>query len=85
MLPIFSLVYFVLPVIHFATGIIFMVTNNPGRPQRGRPPAPRETVRRNRIVTFLTDGRLENLKRLADRNETTLSQACHQLLKKELA
>jgi hypothetical protein len=63
-----------------------MVTNNnQGRPQRGRPPAPRETVRRNRVVTFLTDGQLENLKRLADRSETTLSQACHQLIKKELA
>ena len=85
MLPIFSLVYFVLPVISFATGIIFMAINKPARPQRGRPPAPRETVRRNRVVTFLTDGQLETLKRLADRNKTTLSQACHQLIKKELA
>ena len=85
MLPIFSLVYFVLPVISFATGIIFMAINKPGRPQRGRPPAPRETVRRNRVVTFLKDGQLETLKRLADRNKTTLSQACHQLIKKELA
>ena len=63
MLRIFSLIYFVLSAIRFATGIISMVTNdnNPGRPQRGRPPTPRETVRRNRIVTFLTDRQLETI------------------------
>ena len=74
MCPIFSLVYFVLPAINFVTGIIFMITNNPGRSQRGRPPKPRETVRRNRVVTLLTDDQLENLKKLADRNETMPSQ-----------
>jgi hypothetical protein len=85
MLSVFSHGYFVLQAKHMQMRRIQkMVTKQSRRPQRGRPPEPKETVRRNRVVTFLTDYELENLKQMADRNETTLSQACRHLIKKEL-
>jgi len=45
----------------------------------------REKVRRNRVVTFLTDGELEVLKTMAEAEKETLSGACYQLLKNQLS
>lgn len=50
----------------------------------GRPPSPREKVRRNRIVTFLTDQQLTKLQELAERDGTSLSLACFDVLKQHL-
>jgi len=52
--------------------------------QLGRPPSPREKVRRNRIVTFLTDRQLKKLQQLAERDGTSLSWACYGVLKEHL-
>jgi len=55
------------------------------RPPRGRPPVEKGKARRNRVVTFLTDRELANLKTLAMATNDTLSGACYQLLKKKLS
>lgn len=64
---------------HYAMG-------NPerGRPRLGRPPAPKEEVRSNRIVTFLTDQQLAKLRELAERDRTSLSRACYRVLRRHL-
>lgn len=61
-----------------------MNTNSLNCPKRGRPPAPRDEVRRNRIVTFVTDEELNYLKDLATRSEITLSLACYQMIKQQI-
>lgn len=45
----------------------------------------RKKVRRNRVVTFLTDGELQVLKQLARAENETLSGACYRLLKNRLS
>ena len=50
----------------------------------GRPPAPPETVRKNRIVTFVTDEEFEKLERLAERSDQSLSAAVYELLARAL-
>jgi hypothetical protein len=61
-----------------------MTMSQPERPKRGRPPVPKNQARRNRVVTFLTDAELNQLKQRALKMEMTLSQACHRLIRKAL-
>ena len=51
-----------------------------GRPRRGRPPRPKETVRSHRIVTYVTGDELAALERLAEREGATLSGIVHDIL-----
>ncbi len=46
----------------------------------GRPPAPPETVRRNRVATFLTDAEFVKLERIADQKDLPLSAAVYEIL-----
>ena len=50
----------------------------------GRPPAPREQVRANRVVTFLTDEELSALRARAEANDSSLSLALHNIVTREL-
>ena len=54
------------------------------RRRRGRPPQPPETVRRNRVTTFLTDDEFEKLERVAAETEKSLSAALYQLVTRAL-
>ena len=46
----------------------------------GRPRLNPETVRSNRIVTFVTNSELAKLERKADQKRVSLSSAVHQIL-----
>jgi len=46
----------------------------------GRPRLNPETVRSNRIVTFVTNSELAKLERKADQERVSLSSAVHQIL-----
>lgn len=61
-----------------------MTKTDTDRPRLGRPPSPKDQVRDNRIVTFLTDRQLEKLRQLAERDGTSLSRACYQVLRQHL-
>jgi hypothetical protein len=50
----------------------------------GRPPAAPEIVRRNRVVTMVTDGELRTLSKLAHENNRSLSAIVHQILSQHL-
>jgi len=50
----------------------------------GRPPLPKECVRSERVVTFLTREENEQLHILAAAEEKSVSQTCHDLLIKEI-
>jgi hypothetical protein len=50
----------------------------------GRPPRPAETVRSQRVVTFVTPAELEALERLSERWETSLSGTVHRLVYRAL-
>jgi hypothetical protein len=50
----------------------------------GRPPSPPGEVRGNRVVTFVTDAQLEELKRLALQCDTSLSGICFRILQARL-
>ena len=50
----------------------------------GRPAGPPETVRRNRVVTFLTDAEFEKLEALADEKDEPLSAVLYEILSRAL-
>jgi len=50
----------------------------------GRPPAPPEQVRRNRVVVMLTDAELASLHRLADARGKPQGTVAHELLSRAL-
>ena len=61
------------------------MTGHPSnRSKMGRPPSPRNKVRGNRIVTFITDKQMTRLKNIADNEGRSLSATCYLLLKKHL-
>ena len=52
-----------------------------GRKKRvGRPAGPPESVRRNRVVAFITDAELAKLHRMADQKDSPLATVVYQLL-----
>lgn len=50
----------------------------------GRPPAPPESVRRNRVVVMVRDDELAALHRLADARGMPLGSVAYELLEKAL-
>ena len=54
------------------------------RPKMGRPPAPPETVRSQRVVTYVTRVELAELERIADREGWPLSKVVHEILARSL-
>jgi hypothetical protein len=56
------------------------VTQRKERKQMGRPRLNPDTVRSNRIVTFVTNSEMANLERKADQERVSLSSAVHQIL-----
>ena len=54
------------------------------RKRMGRPLTAQETVRRNRVVTMVTDSELEKLTMLADQKSKSLSAVVHQILSRRL-
>ncbi len=50
----------------------------------GRPPGPPENVRRNRVMTTFTDGELEQLERLSQRERIPLGTLIHRTVKRGL-
>jgi hypothetical protein len=55
-----------------------------GSRRLGRPSSPRNEVRGNRVVTFVTDAQLAELQRLALQDGTSLSGACFRILQANL-
>jgi hypothetical protein len=51
-----------------------------GRPKMGRPPSPRDSVRSNRVVTFVTPAELRKLESIAGHEGKSLSKVVHQIL-----
>ncbi|RLA28014.1 MAG: hypothetical protein DRR11_17355 [Gammaproteobacteria bacterium] len=51
----------------------------------GRPPLPKECVRSERVVTFLTREENEQLHKLAAAQGKSVSQTCHDLLVNEIS
>ncbi len=58
--------------------------STPKRPRLGRPPGPRDQVRPNRVVTFVTDQELLLLRAGADARHSSLSRHLHDLLTSKL-
>ena len=56
------------------------VTQRKERKQMGRPRLNPETVRSNRIVTFVTNSEMAKLERIADQESVSLSAIVHQIL-----
>ena len=56
------------------------VTQGKERKQMGRPRLNPETVRSNRIVTFVNNSEMAKLERKADQERESLSSAVHQIL-----
>ena len=50
----------------------------------GRPRFPPDTVRANRVVTFVTEGEMSELLRLAKAGDLSMSAVCHQLIGESL-
>jgi hypothetical protein len=50
------------------------------RPRMGRPRENPESVRSNRVVTFVTNSELTNLERIADEKGISISAVVHQIL-----
>jgi hypothetical protein len=50
------------------------------RPRMGRPREIPESVRSNRVVTFVTNSELTNLERIADEKGISISAVVHQIL-----
>ena len=46
----------------------------------GRPPAPPETVRSHRLVTFVTDSELNEIRSIANELGESMSRVCHRLI-----
>ena len=56
-----------------------------GKRRLGRPPGPPETVRRNRVVTLLTDTEFEELTHIAYDQGESVSALVHQIISRYLA
>jgi hypothetical protein len=54
------------------------------KPRMGRPPAPPETVRRNRVTTTLTDAELAALERMADQRGLPTGTMLYELVRRAL-
>ena len=52
----------------------------PNKRKLGRPRLPTHRVRSERVVTFLTPSEMEQLHKMADANDDTISAACHRIL-----
>lgn len=50
----------------------------------GRPPGSAESLRRNRVVTMVTDSELKRLTAIAEAEDESLSAAVHKLLARSL-
>jgi len=50
----------------------------------GRPPAPREQVRANRVVTLLTDEELSILRARANADDSSVSRCLYTIVAREL-
>ena len=50
----------------------------------GRPPKPRDEVRSERVVSFVTPGELDTLLELADNNGESVSAVVHRILRSAL-
>jgi hypothetical protein len=50
----------------------------------GRPPKPAETVRSERVVSFVTPGELEQLEKISARRGVSLSAVIHSLVVRSL-
>ncbi len=55
-----------------------------GKTRMGRPPAPPETVRRNRVTTTLTDDELASLEQMADERGLPTGTMLYELVKRTL-
>ena len=56
----------------------------PMRPRMGRPPKPRDEVRSERVVSFVTRGEFDTLSELAVLRGESLSTVVHQILRSAL-
>ena len=52
----------------------------PGCRRLGRPPGTPESVRRNRVVTLMTDAESEKLTKIADKEGKSVSALVHEVL-----
>jgi hypothetical protein len=50
------------------------------KPQRGRPKSSKKTARPNRIVTFVTDAELRQLKQVANDEERSMAAVVHRII-----
>ena len=55
-----------------------------GTRRRGRPPSTPEKTRRNRVVTLMTDAEFENLTKVADQDEKSVSAMVHEIVSRYL-
>ncbi len=55
-----------------------------GSRRLGRPPGAPESIRRNRVVTLMTDAEFEKLTRIADEEEKSVSAMVHQIISRYL-
>jgi len=56
-----------------------------GRGRRfGRPPKPAETVRSERVVSFVTPGEFQQLEKISDRRGVSLSAVIHSMVARSL-
>ena len=60
-------------------------SNGSIRPRLGRPPKPREEVRSERVVSFVTRGDFDVLCELANDREESISAVIHLILSSALA
>ena len=58
--------------------------DRPIRQRLGRPPKPRDKVRSERVVSFVTRGELDSLTELADIRGESVSAVVHRILRSAL-
>jgi hypothetical protein len=61
------------------------MNNEPIRPRLGRPPKPRDEVRSERVVSFVTRGEFDALGELANDRGESISAVIHFILSSALA
>ncbi len=59
-------------------------SNGSIRPRLGRPPKPRDEVRSERVVSFVTRGEFDSLTQLADVRGESVSGIVHRILRSAL-
>ncbi len=52
--------------------------------RRGRPPGAPESIRHRRVVTLVTDAEFEQLTKIADENDKSVSATAHQIISRYL-